>query len=66
MIHPRTVLAFLDVTSAWDPTLLFVLGSAVVTAFSVTVLCLHAMPIFTDRFHLPPTRMSMHRFSLVL
>ncbi|WP_280563170.1 DUF6691 family protein [Chromohalobacter sp. 48-RD10] len=33
MTDPARVLGFLDVAGAWDPTLLFVLGGAVVTAF---------------------------------
>lgn len=32
MINPRKVLAFLDVAGAWDASLMFVLGGAVVTA----------------------------------
>ena len=33
MTDPARVLNFLDVSGAWDPTLLFVLGGAVVTTF---------------------------------
>ncbi|MFP3441530.1 DUF6691 family protein, partial [Pantoea sp. SIMBA_133] len=33
MTDPARVLGFLDVAGAWDPTLMFVLGSAVGTTF---------------------------------
>ena len=33
MTDPARVLGFLDVAGAWDPTLMFVLGGAVVTTF---------------------------------
>ncbi|MDE2396908.1 MAG: YeeE/YedE family protein [Burkholderiales bacterium] len=32
MIDPRKVLAFLDLAGAWDPSLLFVMGGAMLTA----------------------------------
>lgn len=33
MTDPARVLGFLDIFGAWDPTLMFVLGGAVVTTF---------------------------------
>jgi uncharacterized protein len=33
MIYPSKVLAFLDLAGAWDPSLAFVMGSAVAVAF---------------------------------
>ena len=33
MTDPARVLGFLDIFGAWDPTLLFVLGGAVITTF---------------------------------
>jgi len=54
MTNPQKVLNFLDVGGPWDPSLLLVLGSAVVVAFAgfrLTRLMLH--PIFAERFQFP-------------
>ncbi|MFB2836092.1 DUF6691 family protein [Floridanema evergladense] len=54
MIDRDRVLGFLDVTGAWDSTLLFVLGGAVtvtVIAFRFVLQLPH--PIFADAFNLP-------------
>lgn len=54
MTNPRKVLAFLDVAGAWDASLLFVLGSAVlVAAVGFHLVTRRATPVFDDRFHLP-------------
>jgi uncharacterized membrane protein YedE/YeeE len=57
MTDPRKVLAFLDVTGVWDPSLLLVLGGA-------TGLCLlvfpwllrRGRPLWAERFHLSTLR----------
>lgn len=57
MTRPQKVLGFLDVAGAWDPSLAFVLGGAVVAAalgFRF-VLRRHA-PLFTTSFDLPANR----------
>jgi len=47
------VLAFLDVFGAWDPSLLFVMGGAVVLAFLGFRLVLRrAAPLWDERFHI--------------
>jgi uncharacterized protein len=54
MIDPAKVLGFLDIAGDWDPSLLFVLGGAVVTATIGFRLVQHRRaPLFADRFHLP-------------
>lgn len=54
MTDPARVLGFLDVAGAWDPTLVFVLGGAVVTNFIGYRLVLRrAYPLVGERFQLP-------------
>ncbi|MCW4150285.1 YeeE/YedE family protein [Halomonas sp. 18H] len=54
MTDPARVIGFLDIAGAWDPTLMFVLGGAVVTNFIGYRLVLRrSHPIFGERFQLP-------------
>ena len=54
MIDRDRVLGFLDVTGAWDPTLLFVLGGAVtVTVIAFRFVLRLSQPILANDFHLP-------------
>jgi uncharacterized membrane protein YedE/YeeE len=55
MTSPENVLAFLDVTgAAWNPALLFVLGSAVgVAALAFTFILRRPAPVLGARFDLP-------------
>ncbi len=54
MTDPARVLGFLDLFGAWDPTLMFVLGGAVVTNFIGYRLVLRRPnPVFGERFQLP-------------
>ena len=54
MTDPRKVLAFLDVSGAWDPSLLLVLGGAVILAATTFHRILRRpAPQFDARFHLP-------------
>lgn len=54
MVNPAKVLNFLDLAGTFDPTLLFVLGGAVVTTFLGYKLVLpRARPLFAERFQLP-------------
>ena len=54
MIDPAKVLGFLDIAGDWDPSLLFVLGGAVVTAtIGFRLVQRRRAPLFADRFHLP-------------
>jgi uncharacterized membrane protein YedE/YeeE len=57
MTDPARVIGFLDVT-AWDPTLLFVMGGAVITyglAFRL-IPSRRADPWFGETFHIPTRR----------
>lgn len=54
MTDPARVIGFLDLAGAWDPTLMFVLGGAVVTNFIGYRLVLRRPnPLFGERFQLP-------------
>jgi hypothetical protein len=57
MTDPARVRAFLDIAGNWDPSLLFVLGSAVAVAFVGFRLTLSmTKPVFDAHFHRPPSR----------
>ena len=54
MVNPAKVLNFLDLAGSFDPTLLFVLGGALVTTFIGYKLVLpRSEPLFAERFRLP-------------
>ncbi|WP_027967114.1 DUF6691 family protein [Halomonas halocynthiae] len=54
MTDPARVLGFLDVFGAWDPTLMFVLGGAVITNFiGYRVVLRREYPLFAGSFQLP-------------
>lgn len=54
MTQPSKVLAFLDVTGDWDPSLLLVMGSAVpVFALGYRWASRRSRPLFAERFALP-------------
>lgn len=57
MIDRDRVLGFLDITGAWDPTLLFVLGGAVgVTIVAFRFVLRLPQPLFSSTFYLPTTK----------
>ncbi len=54
MTNPLKVQNFLDVAGDWDPSLAFVMGSAVlITLVMFRVVLKRARPLLGDRFHLP-------------
>ena len=54
MTDPARVLGFLDLFGAWDPTLMFVLGGAVVTNFiGYRLVFKRTVPIYGEAFQLP-------------
>ena len=54
MVNPAKVLNFLDLAGSFDPTLLFVLGGAVVTTFiGYRLVLARSAPLYADRFRLP-------------
>lgn len=61
MTNPDKVLAFLDVGGAWDPSLLLVLGGAVIVTFiAFRFILKRPQPIFEKRFYIP-TRQAIDR-----
>ncbi len=54
MFNPAKVLNFLDIAGTWDPSLIFVMGGALIVTFIGyrTVLGREA-PLFDSRFHVP-------------
>lgn len=54
MINPARVVGFLDIAGAWDPTLLLVMGGALMVAMPVFPLVLRrASPVLSEQFRLP-------------
>jgi len=57
MTQPARVLGFLDVAGAWDPTLAFVMASAVaVYAVAARVAARQGRPVYAEAFALPTRR----------
>ncbi|MDC8803637.1 YeeE/YedE family protein [Halomonas pacifica] len=57
MTDPARVLGFLDIAGAWDPTLMFVLGGAVVTTFiGYRLVWRRGAPLVGKAFQLPSRR----------
>ncbi|MCW4148587.1 MULTISPECIES: DUF6691 family protein [Halomonadaceae] len=54
MTDPARVVGFLDVAGNWDPTLMFVLGGAVITTFiGYRFVLKQPVPLLAKRFQLP-------------
>lgn len=54
MANPRKVLGFLDVTGAWDPSLMLVMGGALaVVLFGYRTVLRRPEPMFEKRFYIP-------------
>jgi hypothetical protein len=54
MANPKKVLGFLDITGAWDASLMFVMGGAVaVTAVAFRLVLKRPAPLFEKRFFIP-------------
>lgn len=57
MANPAKVLNFFDLAGAWDPSLIFVMGGAVVTTFAGYRLVFgRAKPVLDARFQVPANR----------
>jgi uncharacterized protein len=57
MIYPAKVLGFLDLAGAWDPSLAFVMGSAVVVAFiAFRIAARRPKALSGEPFHLPSAK----------
>lgn len=58
MVNPARVQAFLDVAGAWDPTLMFVMGAALVpSAIAYLIRRRMTRPLLGERFSIPESRM---------
>ena len=55
MVDPNNVLNFLDLAGSWDPSLLFVMGGAVMVFMPIYLLVIKKMgrPLGHSEFHLP-------------
>jgi len=54
MVNPNKVINFLDITGNWDPSLMFVLGGAVITTtIAFRFIFTKEKPLFDNDFHLP-------------
>ena len=57
MTQPAKIIAFLDVTGEWDPSLLFVMGGAVAVNMVLYRLSMRrSQPVFQDSFIIPSRR----------
>lgn len=54
MANPAKVLNFFDIAGTWDPSLVFVMGGAVVVAFfGYKIVLRRPTPVLDAKFHLP-------------
>jgi hypothetical protein len=55
MANPAKVLNFFDIAGTWDPSLIFVMGGALITTFIGyrVVFATNKQPLFDDRFSIP-------------
>jgi len=64
MANPEKVLAFLNLASDWDPSLLFVMGAATTVAFAGHRWVTNSAPLFEAKHHLPTARRIDYRLIL--
>ncbi|GAB3524131.1 YeeE/YedE family protein [Photobacterium alginatilyticum] len=59
MVDPHRVIGFLDITGAWDPSLMFVMGGALAVFMPIYLLVIkkRAAPVCSERFQLSENRM---------
>jgi uncharacterized membrane protein YedE/YeeE len=56
MANPAKVLNFFDLAGAWDPSLVFVMGGALIVTFvGYRLVLTHPRPIIEARFQIPKT-----------
>lgn len=57
MANPAKVLNFFDIAGAWDPSLIFVMGGALLTTFiGYRLVFRRPAPLLEDRFQIPTSR----------
>jgi uncharacterized membrane protein YedE/YeeE len=65
MINPARVLGFLDLAGRWDPTLAFVMGSALIpSALGYLIVRRMRKPVLADSFCIPENRVIERRLIL--
>lgn len=65
MINPARVLAFLDLAGQWDPTLAFVMGSALIpSALGYLIVRRMKKPVLADSFCIPENQVIERRLIL--
>ncbi|MGF1730004.1 DUF6691 family protein [Photobacterium kasasachensis] len=59
MVDPHRVIGFLDITGAWDPSLMFVMGGALAVFMPIYLLVIkkRSAPVCSERFQLSENRM---------
>jgi uncharacterized protein len=53
MVNPARVIGFLDVAGRWDPTLIFVMGGALLLTAPIFPVVLRRKPFLAEQFSLP-------------
>ena len=54
MMNPAKVVNFFDVAGTWDPSLIFVMGGALIVTFiGYRLVWLRRAPLFDSRYHIP-------------
>lgn len=57
MANPAKVLNFFDIAGTWDPSLIFVMGGALITTFiGYRLVFGRPQPVLDDHFHVPSNR----------
>lgn len=57
MVNPAKVVNFFDVAGTWDPSLIFVMGGALVTTFiGYQIILRRQAPVLAEKFQLPTNR----------
>ena len=58
MMDPAKVINFFDVAGTWDPSLIFVMGGALVVTFvGYRLVWLRKTPLFDERYHIPASNL---------
>jgi len=65
MVNPVKVITFLDISGNWDPSLAFVMGSAlIVTAIGYQLVWRRTKPFYADKFQVPLSRKIDRRLAI--
>ncbi len=65
MANPQKILNFLDIFGQWDPSLIFMMGAAIITTFlGYRFVLKNERPILADRFEVP-TRKNIDKYLII-